>query len=162
MVDASPITIALSNFNSPEEQQIKTVFNYSELWLQPWRLIDALDSAQVILCRINDDKDLKAQNKIFSEGPEVCIIAYAETPSKNAGWHLKRHPNGRLSLLEFSQIMTQVCLALQSNIVSNADATTQKKVQPEQDSQSILPFIDKITTMLNTSGRGKKKRFTEN
>jgi hypothetical protein len=190
------ITVALHNFDSVAEAKMVSIFERSELWLSPWKLIDSADKAQVILVWMASDSDQAVLSKIANDTPTAKVVAYSGNKPQQATWHLQYQSNGHLSLLDLSMLLVNIGSSIEKNIVDEpiapvlkADPVTtetttamaaatplKKKADPvktkpvqaietaesESDSaESVLSFMDKITSVIDSSQLEKKKRFTD-
>lgn len=178
----APITISLSEFSGQDEHLVRRLFGKAAFWKRPWRLVDSIHQAQVVLHHVHNEGEWHAAQRFLQNRPDKILAVYAMENGLSHPWYLKKSANGRLSLLEFSQLLIKLGCAIDDGLLGvaamsalvweeklveipiaapdRADPVVALGIDLPEEGDEILPFLDMISTLLE-GGREERKRFTD-
>ncbi len=183
MADNIPIIFALYGFAKDQEPIMQAAFAHADQWATPWVFTETLQDARVIIVDLDGETDFDALENLKQRLPKAEIVALAAKKPPQAKWHLQRQPNGKVSIVGFSQLVLKISHTLKKNITdgSEADVETMPSVgEPEpapamaatlpdicgdeaseQEPDGMLAFFNQLDSVLETKPHEKRKRFNE-
>lgn len=181
MTDRVPITVALYGFVKEQEPIMQSAFAHADKWSTPWILTNSIEDARVIIVDLASEADYKEIEKLKRDLPKAEIVALSSTKPAQAKWHLVRQPNGKVSIVEFSQLVLKIAHSLKKNLAEvsepqietivaiaepNVITETELSSVPdeedfEQETSDMLPFFNKLDSLLDSKPNEKRKRFNE-
>lgn len=134
MGELRPIRVALVEFDTTEAQKISTLFAYAERWQQPWRVVSANESPQVVILGADTAEELAVWQRYRREWPPERLVAYAATKPEDAVWYLKRDGNNdgvSSSRVEFTTLLCRLAACLELEDIDGPPETVALADKPE-------------------------------
>jgi hypothetical protein len=181
MKERVPITVSLYGFAKEQEPIMRSAFAHADQWDTPWTIISSLETARVVFINLASEADYKEIEKLQRDFPKAEIVAFSSKKPPQARWHLVRQPNGKASIVAFSQLVLKIAHSLKKNLAEisepelekiapigepNAITETVLASVPEaddldQESSDFLPFFNTLDSLLDSKPNQKRKRFNE-
>lgn len=104
-----PVPIAILGFSDEVERgQIATLFTRAKLWERPWKIVEEVSEARVLLMPADTQEERSRWSNYAGQFLETHLIAYARQPFAAAHWHLHRQGGEPPSPLEFANLLKQI------------------------------------------------------
>jgi hypothetical protein len=115
---------------------------------------------------------------------EIVIFSAKKPPKTKSEWHMQRQPNGKVAIVSFSQVVLKISQIVKKKIseptnasyqesdVLSANAKTNRTLESIINSTAdnvdmvvkpddVVPFFDKLDSLLDTKPNRKRKRFND-
>lgn len=188
MAEIIPITFALYGFVKAQEPIMQAAFAHADKWSTPWVFTEILQEARVIIADLASENDYEELVNLKRRLPNAEIVALSPKKPPQAKWHLQRQPNGRVSIVGFSQLVLKISHSLKKNLpdvsLSEPELDVEPSVPPtepglaavavesaetadtgdsgqEPDETGVLSFFNQLDSLLDSKPEVKRKRFNE-
>ncbi len=180
MKEKIPITVALYGFVKEHEAIMQSAFVHADQWPTPWILIDTIEDARVIFVDLASEDDYEDIEKLKRDFPRTEIVALSSKKPPQAIWHLVRQPNGKVSVVGFSQLVLKIAHSLkrklteisqpdeeaiaevaQPNAIMPTELASLDEEDVDQEPSDYLAFFNTLDSLLDSKPHEKRKRFNE-